>query len=151
MRAVGGAIINVTSVSALRPFACNSVYNASKSAASMLTRTAAVEEGPNGIRINEIAPGPIDTPMLRKFFEDAKNAGWDWERLRQAQPLRRIGSPEDIAHAAVFLASSRAAYICGACLAIDGGMSLVESLCLFQSLAPSTSTLYEESRTRPLV
>lgn len=43
----------------------------------MLTRTAAAEEGPNGIRINEIAPGPIDTPMLRKFFEDAKGAGWD--------------------------------------------------------------------------
>ena len=121
----GGAIVNVTSVAGLRPFLSNSVYNASKSAASMLTRTAAAEEGPNGIRINEIAPGPIDTPMLRKFFEDAKSAGWDLEKLRQSQPLRRIGSPEDVAYAAVFLASSRAAYICGACLAIDGGMSLV--------------------------
>jgi NAD(P)-dependent dehydrogenase (short-subunit alcohol dehydrogenase family) len=126
MRATsGGAIITVTSVAALRPFVSNSLYNASKSAAAMLTRTAAVEEAPHGIRINEIAPGPVDTPMLRGFFAEAAGAGWDIEKLRAQQPVRRLGVPEDIAQAALFLASARSSYICGACLPVDGGMHLV--------------------------
>ena len=89
----------------------------------MLTRTAAAEEGPNGIRINEVAPGPVDTPMLRGFFDDAEQAGTEWgpEQIRQTLPLRRIGEPDDIAGPVLFLCSDRARYITGACLAADGG------------------------------
>ncbi len=118
-----GAIVNVTSIAGTKVIVGNGIYNASKSAAAMLTRTAAAEEGPNGIRINEVAPGPVDTPMLRGFFDDAEREGMEWgaEQIRQALPLRRIGEPDDIAGPVLFLCSERARYITGACLAADGG------------------------------
>lgn len=127
MRAAGkGAIVNVTSIAARSETPQNALYNSSKSAVSMLTRCAAMEEGPHGIRINELAPGPVDTPMLRGFFEKAQAAGIETgpEAVRAISPLRRIGQPEDLAHAALFLASSQAGYITGACLTADGGFSL---------------------------
>lgn len=121
-----GAIVNVTSIAARSETPQNALYNSSKAAASMLTRCAAMEEGPNGIRINELAPGPVDTPMLRGFFEKAREAGIPTgpETLGAISPLRRIGEPEDLACAALFLASERASFITGACLTADGGFSL---------------------------
>jgi len=127
MRAAAqGAIINVTSIAARSEAPQNALYNASKAAVSMLTRCAAMEEGPNGIRINELAPGPVDTPMLQGFFEKARAAGIPTgpEAVGAISPLRRIGKPEELAQAALFLASSNAAYITGACLTADGGFSL---------------------------
>jgi NAD(P)-dependent dehydrogenase (short-subunit alcohol dehydrogenase family) len=124
MRSVGaGAIVNVSSIAGTKVIVGSAVYNASKSAVAMLSRTAAAEEGPNGIRINEVAPGPVDTPMLRGFFDHAAQAGTDGglEQIRQTLPLRRIGEPDDIAGAVLFLCSDRARYITGACLAVDGG------------------------------
>lgn len=120
-----GAIVNVTFVAASRPLVSNAIYNARKSAVSMLTRTAAAEEGPNGIRINEVAPGPVLTPMLEGFFEDAAGSAWSLASLRDSLPLRQFSTPADIAHAVLFLASSKASNITGACLAVDGGMCLM--------------------------
>lgn len=127
MRPAGrGAIVNVTSISARLETPANALYNASKAAASMLTRCAALEEGPNGIRVNELAPGPVDTPMLRGYFEKARALGIQTgpEALAKVSPLGRIGRPEEIADAALFLCSEKAAYINGACLTADGGISL---------------------------
>lgn len=122
----GGGIVNVTSIAARSETPHNALYNSSKAAASMLTRCAAMEEGPHGIRINELAPGPVDTPMLRGYFEQAKAAGIATgpEAISAISPLRKIGQPDNLADASVFLASSRAAYITGACLTADGGFSL---------------------------
>ena len=122
----GGAIVNITSIAARRETPLNSLYNASKAAASMLTRCAALEEGPNGIRINELAPGPVDTPMLDHYFEKARASGIDTglDAIAAVNPLRKVGSPAEIAEAAVFLCSRQASYITGACLTADGGLSL---------------------------
>lgn len=122
----GGSIVNITSISARKEVPQNALYNASKSAASMLTRCAAMEEGPHNIRVNELAPGPVDTPMLRGFFEKAVAAGIPTgpEALNKVSPLGRIGSPTEIAEAILFLSSSKSAYLTGACLTADGGFSL---------------------------
>jgi NAD(P)-dependent dehydrogenase (short-subunit alcohol dehydrogenase family) len=122
----GGAIVNVTSIAAKRETPLNSLYNASKAAASMLTRCAALEEGRHGIRINELAPGPVDTPMLEGYFEKARASGIETgpDAVAAVNPLRKIGTPEEIAAAAIFLCSKQAAYITGACLTADGGLSL---------------------------
>ncbi len=122
----GGAIVNVTSIAARREAPLNCLYNASKAAASMLTRCAALEEGPNGIRINELAPGPVDTPMLNHYFEKARASGIKTgpEAIAAVNPLRKIASPAEIAEAALFLCSRQSSYITGACLTADGGLSL---------------------------
>ncbi|MDX2079633.1 MAG: SDR family oxidoreductase [Terrimicrobiaceae bacterium] len=127
MRKAGqGAIVNVTSISARLETPANALYSASKAAASMLTRCAALEEGPRGIRVNELSPGPVDTPMLRGFFEKARAKGVHTgpEDLARVSPLRRIGQPGEMADIALFLCSEKAAYINGACLTADGGISL---------------------------
>lgn len=121
-----GAILNLTSIAARHEVPHNALYNASKAAVSMLTRCAALEEGPQGIRVNELAPGPVDTPMLRGFLAKAGADGITAGEalLAQVSPLGRIGTPEELAQAAVFLCSPEAAYITGACLTVDGGFSL---------------------------
>jgi NAD(P)-dependent dehydrogenase (short-subunit alcohol dehydrogenase family) len=122
----GGAIVNIGSMAGQRPFAGNCLYAASKSAAAMLTLTVALEAAPLGIRVNEIAPGPVDTPMLRGYIARAGIAGGPGgsSELAAASPLKRIGLPEDITGAILFLCSPAASYITGARLAIDGGFRL---------------------------
>jgi len=122
----GGAIVTIGSAAGHRPYASNSLYNASKGAASMLTRTVAVEYGPLGIRVNEVAPGPVLTPMLEGYMarETAAGRTLTAEALASALPLRRIASPEDIADVVLFLCSAQAASITGAVLAADGGFVL---------------------------
>jgi NAD(P)-dependent dehydrogenase (short-subunit alcohol dehydrogenase family) len=123
----GGAIVNIGSIAGQRPFAGNCLYAASKSAAAMLTMTVALEAAPLGIRVNEIAPGPVDTPMLRGYIARAGIAGGPGGsgELAAASPLKRIGLPEDITGAILFLCSPAAGYITGARLNIDGGFGLV--------------------------
>lgn len=95
-------------------------YTASKGALVALTRALAASMGENGIRVNAIAPGAIDTPMLRPALA---NAGMV-ERL-EATPLKRIGTPEDIAGLALFLASDHSAFVTGQIIACDGGRSAI--------------------------
>ena len=113
-----GSIINMTSVFGLRGDEGHAVYSASKAALIGLTLAAAKELGPKGVRVNAIAPGVIQTEMTAGLTE-AQLA----ERLSRIR-LGRIGQPEDVAHAALFLASDLSAYITGQVLGVDGGMSL---------------------------
>jgi NAD(P)-dependent dehydrogenase (short-subunit alcohol dehydrogenase family) len=126
MKNKGGVIINVTSVAARKPDAGNSLYNASKGAAAMLTQSAAGEAGKHGIRIIEVAPGPIDTPMLTGYLqrEMAKGSAITEKTVEAATLLGRIGRPEEVADAIMFLCSSSASYVTAASLTVDGGFAL---------------------------
>jgi NAD(P)-dependent dehydrogenase (short-subunit alcohol dehydrogenase family) len=124
----GGAIVNVGSISGQRPIPGNSLYNASKSAVTMLTKSAALECGPFGVRINEVAPGPVLTPMLLGFIEKSKKSDkpFSEEGLLAASPLHRISKPEEIAASVLFLCSAQAASITGQVLTVDGGYTLAQ-------------------------
>lgn len=120
MVAVGhGAIVNIASAAGLVGMAGIGAYVSSKWGLRGLTRSAAMELGPHGVRVNGIYPGGIDTPMAnpQAVPREQINRGY----AKQAIP--RIGSPEEIAAACLFLASDAASYLCGAELAVDGGMS----------------------------
>lgn len=111
-RAGGGAIVNVGSGSALSGVAGRALYGSSKWGLRGLTKSAAIEFGVFGIRVNSIQPGAIDTPMLRHS---------DQEIPPPQIPLPRYGRPEEIAEAALFLVSDRGSYITGVDLPVDGG------------------------------
>jgi NAD(P)-dependent dehydrogenase (short-subunit alcohol dehydrogenase family) len=114
-----GSIVNISSTYGHRGGAGASIYSASKHAVEGLTKSAALEVAGSGIRINAVAPGPIQTDMLNRFTgNDANKAG-----LVAAVPLKRTGTPEEVAQAIVFLTSDAAAFITGAVLAVDGGKS----------------------------
>jgi 3alpha(or 20beta)-hydroxysteroid dehydrogenase len=119
----GGSIINIGSTSSIRGQAGASAYSTSKHALSGLTKSTAIELGPFGIRVNLIAPGGIMTPMAAEagawFGPGVLDASpQDW-----ALPLRRWGTPEDIAAMALFLASDESSYSTGSEFIADGGMS----------------------------
>lgn len=115
----GGAIVNIASIAALRPRGLTA-YSTSKGAVIALTRAMAVDHGPQGIRVNCVAPGPVYTPMV---YEPGMSAAGR-ERRRQASVLGIEGTGWDIGHAVVFLASDRARYITGQTLVVDGGATL---------------------------
>lgn len=111
-----GSIINVSSTFGHTGGAGASVYVASKHAVEGLTKSAALEAAKYGVRVNVVAPGPIDTEMLSRFTgTDERKAG-----LVAGVPLKRVGEPEEIAQTIVFLASSKASFIDGASIAVDG-------------------------------
>jgi NAD(P)-dependent dehydrogenase (short-subunit alcohol dehydrogenase family) len=126
MQGRGGAIVNVGSVAAQMSDVGNSLYNASKSAARSLTRTAAAEAAKFGIRVNEVAPGPTWTPMLEGFLNNAKAAGSSFssETIAASVALGRIATPDEIANPIIFLCSEQASFITGASLTVDGGFLL---------------------------
>jgi NAD(P)-dependent dehydrogenase (short-subunit alcohol dehydrogenase family) len=115
----GGSIVNIASMSGLivnRPQPQAS-YNTSKAAVIHLTRSLAAEWAPHQIRVNAIAPGYMDTPMARPFFEDPQYGGvW-----MDAIPMKRPGRPEELAPVAVFLASQASSYVTGTTIVVDGG------------------------------
>lgn len=113
-----GRIINISSVSGVMGNAGQANYCASKAGVIGLTKSVARELGSRGITVNAIAPGFIDTEMTAVLPEDVKKAMGD------QIPLKRFGKTEDVADAAVFLASDRAAYITGQVLCVDGGMAM---------------------------
>jgi NAD(P)-dependent dehydrogenase (short-subunit alcohol dehydrogenase family) len=112
-----GSIINVSSTYGRMGAPGASVYVASKHAVEGLTKAAALEAAGSGVRVNVIAPGPIETGMLNRFTgTDERKAG-----LVAGVPLKRVGRPEEIAQTIVFVASDKASYITGASIAVDGG------------------------------
>lgn len=116
-RGQGGSIINIVSISGLRPQPGGLLYSFTKAGLIMLTRSWARELGPHGIRVNAIAPGLIQTDFSEYFWKDEANL----RGLVGEQPLPRLGQPEDIGFAAVYLASDEASFITGHTMVIDGG------------------------------
>jgi NAD(P)-dependent dehydrogenase (short-subunit alcohol dehydrogenase family) len=114
MREHGGCIINLSSIGGLRGDSAIGVYNTTKAAIVHLTRILAVELGP-GVRVNAIAPGLVKTDFARALWEPAGDA------VAAGLPLRRLGEPDDVAHAARFLAGPGASWITGHTLVVDGG------------------------------
>ncbi len=117
-----GAIVNLSSAGALLATDGLHAYSAAKAGILSLTRTLAREYGPLGIRVNAIAPGPILTPAFAEFLESLPDGGRS--RGRQV-PLGRLGTPEEIAAAIVFLASDDASYVSGVTLPVDGARSAI--------------------------
>jgi NAD(P)-dependent dehydrogenase (short-subunit alcohol dehydrogenase family) len=114
-----GSIVNVSSAYGHLGVAGASVYSASKHAVEGLTKSAALEVAGTGVRVNAVAPGPIETGMLNRFTGTAEGKAG----LVAEVPLRRVGEPDEIANAIVFLCSDKASYAIGLVLSVDGGMS----------------------------
>jgi NAD(P)-dependent dehydrogenase (short-subunit alcohol dehydrogenase family) len=118
----GGSIICTASVAGLRSGAGGSPYSASKAGVISLVQTSAQQLAGTGVRVNAICPGLIETGMTAPMFDRARERGTE-QKLGQLNPLRRAGQPEEIAKAALFLASDDASYVNGQAIAVDGGLS----------------------------
>jgi NAD(P)-dependent dehydrogenase (short-subunit alcohol dehydrogenase family) len=112
----GGAIVNITSISGLRASTLRSAYGTSKAGLAHLTKQLAVELAAFGIRVNAVAPGPVETAMARQVHTPEIRADY-----HDAIPLNRYGLEQELAEAVFFLCSERASYITGQVLAVDGG------------------------------
>lgn len=112
-----GAIVHVASISGSHPQGASGAYSVSKAGIVMLSRQLAVEWGPAGVRSNVVSPGMVETPMSRAFYETPGVR----EKRSSVVPMRRIAQPQDMADAALFLASARASYITGEEILVDGG------------------------------
>ena len=112
----GGSIVNITSISGLRASALRIAYGTSKAALAHMTRQLALELSVLGIRVNAVAPGPVDTAMAKAVHSPSIRADY-----HDAIPLNRYGLEEELAEAVFFLCSDRSSYITGQVLAVDGG------------------------------
>ncbi|MGQ3178035.1 MAG: SDR family NAD(P)-dependent oxidoreductase [Blastomonas fulva] len=125
MRTAGrGSVVIISSIGGLQGTGSIGVYNISKAADFQLARNLAVELGPDNIRVNCIAPGLIQTDMARALWENEQVMS----HIRSVTPMRRIGQPDEIAGAAVFLASDASTYITGQSIVIDGGTTIAAAL-----------------------
>jgi len=114
----GGSIVNIASVAGLIGLRNRAAYCASKGAVISLTRALAIDHVAEGIRVNAVAPGTVDSPWVRRLVEDV---GESLDALRARQPLGRLGTPEEIADAVAYLAAAE--FVTGSVLVIDGGLT----------------------------
>jgi dehydrogenase/reductase SDR family protein 4 len=115
-----GSIINVASISGLRPQYHGLLYSMTKAALIMMTQSYALELGPKGVRVNAIAPGLIQTVLSEYYWKDADRT----EKIIQQQPIQHLGQPAEIAEVALLLAGDGASYLTGQTLVVDGGSLL---------------------------
>ncbi|MDR3712622.1 MAG: glucose 1-dehydrogenase [Puia sp.] len=118
-----GSIVNISSTFGKRAAAGASIYVASKHAIEGLTKAAALEGAPHGVRVSAVAPGPTDTGMLIRFAGSAENK----QQLTRGVPMKRLGLPEEVAQAIVFLGSDKSPFLSGQILGVDGAKSAVDS------------------------
>jgi NAD(P)-dependent dehydrogenase (short-subunit alcohol dehydrogenase family) len=116
-----GTIVNVASGAALRPLEKRTAYCAAKAGLVMFSKTLAVDLARYEIRVNAICPGIVDTPMFRASWEDSADPEGELARILDRYVVKRIGEPDDIAHAALYLTSDESSYVTGTALAVDGG------------------------------
>lgn len=116
----GGSIVNVASIAALVGLRNRAAYCASKGAVVALTRALAIDHVADGIRVNAVCPGTVDSPWVRRLVEES---GESLDALRERQPMGRLGTPEEIAEAVAYLAS--APFATGTVFVIDGGLTAV--------------------------
>jgi len=119
-----GSIINIASISGLRPQYQGMLYSMTKAALIMMTKSYAQELGPHGVRVNAIAPGLIETALSEYYWNDETRRA----QIVGSQPLRHLGQPEEVAEMALFLASDSASFITGQTMVIDGGRTLSGSI-----------------------
>jgi NAD(P)-dependent dehydrogenase (short-subunit alcohol dehydrogenase family) len=118
----GGSIVCTASVAGLRSGAGGAAYSASKAGVISLVQTAAQQLAGTGIRVNAICPGLIETGMTKPMYDAARDRGQE-QRIGEINPLKRGGDPEEIAQAALFLASDESSYVNGTALVVDGGLA----------------------------
>jgi NAD(P)-dependent dehydrogenase (short-subunit alcohol dehydrogenase family) len=116
----GGAIVNMASVAAMVGLKNRAAYSASKGAVVALTRALAIDHVADGVRVNAVCPGTVDSPWVRRLVDEV---GESLDALRDRQPMRRLGTPAEIADAVLYLLSDQAAFVTGTALVIDGGLS----------------------------
>lgn len=118
-----GAVVNLSSVTGTRPYANLAAYCVSKAAVDMYTRCAALDFAPHGVRVNAVNPGVVVTELHTVTHAVADYDAF-LERAKSTHPLGRVGTPEDVSHAVLFLLSEESSWITGECMAIDGGRAL---------------------------
>jgi 2-keto-3-deoxy-L-fuconate dehydrogenase len=116
----GGAIVNIASVAGMIGLPNRVAYSASKGAVIALTRALAIDHVRQGIRVNAVCPGTVDSPWVRRLVDDV---GESLDSLRARQPMGRLGTPEEVADAVLYLASDAAGFVTGSGLVIDGGLT----------------------------
>ncbi len=119
-----GSIINIASISGLRPQFHGLLYSMTKAAMVMMTQSYALELGPKGVRVNAIAPGLIQTVLSEYYWKDEKMKS----KIVSQQPIQHLGQPTEVAELAVLLASDGASYMTGQTVVVDGGATLVGRL-----------------------
>ena len=133
-RAGGGAIVNTASISGMGGDYGLAAYNAAKGAVLNYTRTLALDHARDGIRVNSVCPGPIDTPLAAPLLANERIA----REYRERIPMGRVGTAEEVASVVAFLASDDAAYVTGAAIVVDGGLTAATGQPNFTEDPPGT-------------